>query len=115
MDIEYYKKSNGGCPVADYIKKQPKRDQILIVNQIDQLAEYGLGLKRPQVGYLRDHIRELRIGQHRVLHFIICQDKAVLLHAITKKSQKVPDADIDKAIEYKADYLRNHPREGSES
>jgi len=106
MDIEYYEKPNGRCPVQDFIRKLPSRDQVLVMNAIQQLEEHGLALGRPSVGYLRDHIRELRPDNHRVLYFVYHRSRAVLLHAITKKAHKVPDSDIDKAIEYKEDYLK---------
>jgi len=111
MEIDYYKKSNGDCPVQDFIRKLPAREKVLIIHAIEQLQEKGLALERPLVGYLRDHIRELRIGQHRILHFIYYQDKVVPLHMITKKARKVPDAEIDKALAYKKEYLAQHPRE----
>ncbi|OQB02358.1 MAG: hypothetical protein BWY25_00586 [Chloroflexi bacterium ADurb.Bin222] len=112
MNIEYYEKPNGRCPVQEFIRDLPAMERVRVMNAIERLQEYGLELERPHVATLRDDIRELRVktqhGQYRVLHFIAYRDTAVLLHAITKKSDKVPDAAIDKAIEYKTDYENQH-------
>ncbi len=108
MNIEYYERPNGRCPVQEFIRDLPATEQVRVMKAIERLQEHGLALERPYVATLRDEIRELRIrtqhGQYRVLHFIYYRDTIVLLHAITKKSDKVPDAAIDKAIEYKTDY-----------
>lgn len=113
MKIDYYEKANGRCPVQDFIRDLPAKEQVYIIKAIERLEKYGLELKRPYVGTLRDNIRELRIktqhGQYRILHFIYYRDTAILLHAITKKTTKVPDSAIDKAIEYKRDYESRHP------
>lgn len=112
MKIDYYEKPNGRFPVQDFIRKLPARDRVLVMAAIAKLEEHGRKLNRPHAGYLRDHIRELRPDNQRVLYFVYHEGKAVLLHAITKKARKVADADINKAIEYKADYLRRHPKKG---
>jgi len=112
MNIEYYERSNGRCPVQEFIRDLPATERVRVMNAIERLQEHGLALERPYVAPLRDGIRELRVrtqhGQYRILHFICYRDTAVLLHAITKKSDKVPDAAIDKAIEYKTDYESRH-------
>lgn len=109
MDIEYYEKANGECPVVEFLESLPAKDRELVINRIEQLAEHGLELHRPYSDTLRDGIRELRIktfhGQRRILHFIYHRNTAVLLDGLTKKSDKVSDAAIDKAIEYMRDYL----------
>lgn len=112
MDIEYYEKSNGRCPVLEFIEKLPAKDRVLVTRKIKLLAKMGLDLRRPHTDTLRDDIRELRIrthhGQHRILHFIFHRDTAVLLDGLTKKSGPVSDTAIDKSIEYMQDYLNTH-------
>jgi len=41
MEIDYYKKSNGDCPVQDFIRKLPAREKVLIIHAIEQLQEKG--------------------------------------------------------------------------
>jgi hypothetical protein len=114
MDIEYYEKSNGSCPVFEFIENLLAEDQVRVIRKIELLAELGLDLRRPHTDTLRDNIRELRIrthhGQHRILHFIFHRNTAVLLDGLTKKSGPVSDTAIDKSIEYMQDYLNTHTR-----
>jgi phage-related protein len=115
MRIDYYQTSNGHCPVLEFIASLPRDDRVRVMERIVLLAELGLNLRRPHSDTLRDGIRELRIkthhGQYRILHFIFHRDTAVLLHGITKKTGRVPDAVIDKAIEYMQDYIRTQQEE----
>lgn len=117
MNIAYYEKPNGRCPVQDFIRDLPATERRRVMKAIGRLEKYGLALERPYVASLRDHIRELRVrtqhGQYRILHFIYYRDTVVFLHAITKKTAKVPDAAIDKAIEYKLDYESRYRQEGT--
>lgn len=112
MEIDYYEKPNGKCPVVEFIESLSAKDQARIIKKIELLAKLGLELRRPHTDTLRDGIRELRIktnhGQHRILHFIFYRNTAVLLDGITKKTGKVPDSAIDRAIEYMQDYIQTH-------
>lgn len=113
MKIDYYEKSTtGDCPVLEFLESLPAKDRKRVTKKIEFLEQLGLKLRRPHSDTLRDGIRELRIktnhGQYRVLHFIHHRDTAVLLHGITKNTSKVPEAAIDKAIEYMHDYLSTH-------
>ena len=108
-EVEYFEKQNGDCPVVDFLDHLPAKDRVYVTNAIDRLEEHGLALDRPHSGYLRDHILELRIRVRRVLYRVLysrCGDnRFVLLLGIRKQSEKVRDSDIDKAIEYRNDYL----------
>jgi phage-related protein len=113
--IEYYEKGNGHCPIIDFlneIKKDSKSNLVLINKAFDRLKLYGNGLGRPYVAPLRDHIRELRVktnhGNYRFLYFFYHEVTFVFTHGFKKKGQKVPDTEIDKAIEYKKDYFAQH-------
>ncbi len=107
--IEFYTKRNGRCLLDKFLNSLSPRDRVLVNNAIKRLEEHGLDLSRPYVGYLRDHIRELRVrthhGHYRLLHFIFDGNKFIMLQGITKKTKKVPNSEIEKAIEYRNDYL----------
>lgn len=112
MDIDYYEKPNGRCPVLEFLESLTAKDQLRVTKRIDLLAACGINLRRPHSDTLRDGIRELRIpthhGQHRILYFFYHRNTAVLLNGLTKKAGKVADSEIDRAIEYMQDYLRTH-------
>jgi len=111
-DIDFYEKPNGRCPTKDFLDSLPAGERVVVNNSISQLQEHGTGLDRPHTGYLRDHIHELRIrvrrSRYRILYFFYHADTIVLLQGISKKSNRVPDREIDRAIEYKRDYESTH-------
>src|SRR5258707_14766289 len=72
--------------------------------RILMLHQHGHELRRPSADILRDGIRELRIRHdnlnYRILYFFCGKDIACLAHGITKE-KKVPDAEIDRAVQRK--------------
>lgn len=73
-EVEFYEKENGRCPTEDFLDglRNPTI-KARIKRAIARLEEHGRDLDRPHVGYLRDHISELRIithqGNFRILFF----------------------------------------------
>jgi len=57
---------------------------------------------------LRDGIRELRVAfggnSYRAFYFFIVGDLIVITHAFIKKTDKVPQAEIDRALRYRCDF-----------
>jgi phage-related protein len=82
---------------------------------MERLEEHGPALDRPHVGFLRDHIHELRVrthhGLYRLLFFFYGGRKFIITHGIVKKTAKVPDSEIDRAIKYRKDYIVRQERE----
>ena len=57
----------------------------------------------------KNKIYELRPDNTRVFYFFMdANKKYVLLHAFTKKTQKTPKDEIEKAIKEKKDYIRRY-------
>jgi phage-related protein len=113
-EVEYYEKENGRCPTQEFIEELPRKSQVFVIRSLSLLEEQGRNLTRPHVAYLRDGISELRVrthhGQYRLLYFFYDGYKFVITHGINKKSDEVPDLEIDKAIEYRNDYLIRNER-----
>lgn len=65
-------------------------------------------MRRPYADYLRDGIYELRVkfssNNYRVLYFFVVRERIVLTHGFVKKSNKVPEKEIEKAIKYKLEF-----------
>jgi len=103
-EVEYYERENGRCPTQEFIDELPPKGQAFVMRSLTLLEKQGLNLGRPNVAFLRDGIRELRVrthqGQYRFLYFFFDGYKFVITHGITKKSGRVSDSEIDKAIEY---------------
>lgn len=78
------------------------------------LEEFGNDLRIPYSNSLGNGIFELRsiLGNDitRILYFFIDGNSAVLTNGFTKKTQKTPKNEIDKAIRYRNDYYLNQKR-----
>lgn len=81
---------------------------------MDLLEEHGHKLKRPHAAPLEKKIYELRIDankkQFRCLYFFFDGNKIVFSHGIIKKGNKkhgdkVDPKEIDRAVNYRADYF----------
>ena len=60
-------------------------------------------MRRPFADYLGEKtgLYELRPGRHRVLYFFYIRNKVVLLHAFLKKTNTIPERDIEIALHRK--------------
>ena len=107
--IIFYKKESGKCPIAEYLEKLSPLDKEFLLKWIQYLQEVGNEIRRPYGDYLRDKIYELRVeltnNNTRTLYFFCYEDYIVLTHTFNKKTNKVPDKEIEKALKYKTDFL----------
>ena len=74
------------------------------IRTIDLLEAFGSNLTMPHSKYLTDGLLELRIRGTREIRIFYCfhNNKAVLLHAFIKKTQKTPNKELAKATAAKA-------------
>ena len=76
---------------------------------IDLLEANGALLREPYSKHLEDGIFELRnkVGSDitRVLYFFVIGETIVLTNGFTKKTQKTPKSEIQKAKDYRNEYL----------
>lgn len=74
-----------------------------IIKAVGLLEEYGHTIRYPHTKYISDGVFELRvIGSNNIRIFFIFQnDEAVILHAIIKKTQKIPKKEIEQIIRLK--------------
>ena len=73
------------------------------------LETVGTALREPYSKHLNDGIFELRalIGTDisRVLYFFVIGNRAILTHGFIKKTDKTPLSEIERAKEYRSEYL----------
>lgn len=116
LNIEFYRKSNGECPIQEYLDSLSPKLRAKTLRSIMLLEEFGRELRLPYSGSVRDGIYELRsiVGSDitRVLYFFIVGNSAVLTHGFTKKTNKIPVREIDKANTYRNDYYKQIIRKG---
>lgn len=110
--IVFYTTRRGDSPVKDFLESLDTKARTKAVAFITLLAGEGHKLLRPYTDTLRGRIRELRIpyrtNQYRVLYFFFQGDSIVLLHGFTKKTQAIPEREIERAGRYIADFIARY-------
>ncbi|MCI8393110.1 MAG: type II toxin-antitoxin system RelE/ParE family toxin [Clostridia bacterium] len=111
--VELYKDKHGKSEVHEYIQKLNKNNSKenrqrskKISAYIDLLAESGLTLKEPYIKKIAKEIWELRPLRDRILFASYYNSKFVLLSIFTKKTQKTPKLEIEKAKRLLEDYKK---------
>ena len=110
--IVLYKTERGKCPIKDFMQTLAEDEKAEMTDKIEYLRIYGNNIRRPRADYLRDKIYELRMtltkNETRTLYFFFNNNEIVLTHAFYKKTQSVPESEINKAIKYKNDFLNRY-------
>ena len=108
MDVEFYKTAAGREVVAEFLDTLPPKDMAKGFRDIDLLAEFAPDLHEPYTKHIDGPIWELRSkfssNIYRIFYFIWRDNKLVLLHGFTKKTQKTPPREIQTAKTRLADY-----------
>lgn len=103
-NIVFYRDSHGCSPAAEYIrglKNQTDKDSRIKLNKISDffgiLQQYGTRIGAPYVKHLEDEIWELRPLRDRFLFAAWIDGSFIILHQFTKKTNKTPRREIQKA------------------
>lgn len=106
--VVYYRDARGNCPVKDFLEELPTKVQAKLFKWIQLLEEEGPNLPRPYADVLREKIRELRLkfgsNQYRLLYFFHGK-MVVLTHGFLKKTDQVPNEEIERAVRMRNDFL----------
>ncbi|MBQ5563736.1 MAG: type II toxin-antitoxin system RelE/ParE family toxin [Clostridia bacterium] len=105
----FYQKDDGSEPAKEFILSVDKKMRAKILKTIAMLQNNGTELRMPYSEYLEDGIFEIRakVGTDisRVLYFFVVGHKIILTNGFIKKTQKTPKGEIEKAKQYRKDYL----------
>ena len=112
--IEYYRKENGKIPVLEYLLTLNPKMRAKTYMEIELLEKHGSLLKAPYTKTIEGEkykgLYELRVkfssDISRILYFTYINNTFVLLNGFTKKSNKTPKSELERALRYKADYER---------
>lgn len=109
FEAVFYEKKNGEIPVQDFLGSLNVKMLVKLSGLIVILQEYGNQLREPYSKHLDDGIFELRVkvGSDiaRVLYFFFQDGKIILTNGFIKKTQKTPRGEIERAKDYRKDYL----------
>ncbi len=102
-EIEYYKEKER-FPVLEFMKQLSPKAMAKLLRNIDLLENNGFHLGFPFISRITgtDDLWELRIkhiqSNYRVIFFHYRQGLFVLLHAFVKKTAKIPEREIEIAL-----------------
>ena len=108
-----YETEAGRLPVVDFLSSI-KDDKLLakIYRDIKLLEVSGNLLREPYSKALNNGLFELRTKQgtniSRIIYFFIVGNNIVLTNGFIKKTQKTPISEIEKALEYRKDFLKRY-------
>ena len=113
FEINMWTDENGNSPVDDFLDKLYTNNLKLYVKtmrNLNLLEATGNLLGMPYSKPLKDGLFELRSSQgnniSRLFYFFDKGGIIIVDHAILKKTQKIPSADLNLALERKEDYAR---------
>jgi len=108
--VVLFREVDGPCPFLNWLEQLPDKAHDKCLARLIRLRALGHELRRPEADLLRDGIYELRIGlagiHYRILYFFHGHNAAVVSHGLTKRD-RVPPAEIDRAIRRMQQYLAN--------
>ena len=108
-EVIFYEKQNGECPVEDFLDSLDKKMRAKLTGLLTILEEYGNLLREPYSKPLGDGIFELRgqVGNDisRILYFFYFEGKIIITNGFIKKTQKTPKNEIEKAKQFRKDFV----------
>jgi phage-related protein len=113
-EVEFYRKENGTIPVLEFLLELSPKMRAKAYSEIELLKKHGPHLREPYVKPIKGKeyrgLFELRVqfasDITRIFYFSYRNHTFVLLSGFTKKTQKTPEKELERAKRYKDDYER---------
>ena len=100
--VVFYQTERGECPVAKFLDALSEKARAKCIGYMLLLEEQGNRLPRNYAGKVQEDLWELRpeFGgiEYRYFYFTYVDYQIVIVHAISKKSQKLKPGDIQTAL-----------------
>lgn len=119
-EIIFYRTRSGKSEIEDFLddlKKKAKTNKTARINRtkilayLEALSQYGTRIGQPVVKHIEGSIWELRPLSNRIFFFYWKDNTFVLLHHFVKKSQKIPEREIEQARLKLKDFLERSSKQ----
>ena len=100
MDVVFYLTSGGRSPVVEFLSRLTDLQRAQALDALALLEGFGLDLEDPWLKKIDAELWELRVRADRVrLRFLFCRrgEECVILHALKKKTKRLPVDDLKTA------------------
>lgn len=113
--IEFYRTETGKCPVEEFIESLNGKD----AQKVLWVFRLVGGLDRVPFQYFKklvgtEDIWECRVpssaGTYRFFSFFFSENKLIITHGYSKKTQKTDQREIRRAERYRQDYINRYKR-----
>jgi len=112
--IDFYKTKEGKTPLIEFMDSLSIKMRAKAVSDIELLENLGTDIRMPYSKHIKDGLFELRIQQSnnivRIFYFFFIEKQIILTNGFIKKTQKTPSIEIDRGLQYKADYERRYKK-----
>ena len=112
--VFFFEKENGASPAEEFINSLDVKMSAKIYRTLRVLETNGPALREPYSKHLDDGIFEVRVklGKNlsRVLYFFYIDKRIIATHGFTKKTQKTPREEIERAKLYRKEFLAKEKR-----
>jgi phage-related protein len=106
-EVIFYADASGQCLTKEFLDDLPDKAKGKVLKWIQKLEQEGPYLPRPYADIVRGKIRELRVifasGHYRFLYFFYYK-YIVITHGFIKKTDKIPENEIERAHRYMRDF-----------
>lgn len=103
-----YRTVAGRSPVEEFLNSLPKKDRAKILGAAEYLGQEGPALRRPHAAHVRGKLWELRVSlgrnEYRLLYFFMGGQVVIVAHGFQKKTQAIPEKEIEVAETRQRDY-----------
>ena len=109
--FEFYTRTNGRNEFIEFLQNLPIKDRQKLLATISMIQEQGLlvAQRMEWVKKLDSDIFEIRSkvssNIQRALYFHVVDDRFIITHGFTKKTQKTPKKEIGRAEDIMKQYL----------
>ncbi len=101
-EVFYYQSERGKSPIEEFLNGLSLKARAKCLAYIEQLEQFGNRLPSNFASKVKDDVWELRPEwggvEHRFFYFTFVERRIVIVHALTKKSQKLKAQDISIAL-----------------
>lgn len=108
--VVYYIGEKGENPVWNFLNSLLPDEREKCFEYIAYLEQAGEKIRRPVGDYVGNKIYELRPKQTRILYFFMLKDHVVLVHAFRKKTDAIPEREMQLARTRMNDFILRHQK-----
>jgi len=117
--VFFFEKEKGAYPAEDFINSLDVKLSAKVYRILGMIEINGPELREPYSKHLDDGIFEVRarVGTNlaRVLYFFYAGKHVIVTHGFRKKTQKTPQPEIERAKEYRRQYLTREAEKNENS